>query len=1122
MSDIDQRIAELSPAKRELLRQLAAAKRGAQRIAARPRPEKIPLTFGQRRLWVLDLLMPGMAAYNSPIGLWLGGALDVESLRAATQLLVDRHESLRTAFRADDGEPRQVIAAEAAVPWRQARAEGVDLTARRARALTLAREETARPFDLSRAPMLRACLIEVTPELHLFVLTFHHIAIDGWSLTALQMELQTAYNTLHDGGDLAAARARLPEITLQIADVALWQAETLNDEALQPQIDYWKEQLAGAPSVLDLPADRSRPAVNAFRGALWRGEVPAPIYETLERVARDHQATLSMVFLAAVQSLLARYTGQDDIVIGMGVAGRARVELESVVGFFVNTLAVRATFEGEPTFADMIARARSRVLGAMENADAPLDRVLEALRLPRSASHTPLAQVLFFFQNFPDHDIAFSGLDVDYAHLTEIAPPTSQSDLSFFINQHCPRELLIQYNADLFDAERIERLAGHLITLLDAAARAPTTPIAALPLLTAAERAELARWNDTARELPRDRTIAALVEAQVARTPEAIALSFAGRDLSYRELDRRANQAAHALRAAGVRRGDLVGLYVDRTIEMVAGLLGIAKAGAAYVPLDPSYPADRLAYMLEMAQARAVLTTRDLVASLPPGSDNVVLIDADAALDANAERAPSDGAQPEDLAYVIFTSGSTGKPKGVEISQQSAVNLLRSVARAPGMNDRDTLCAISTLSFDIALFELVLPLTVGARILLVDRETARDGARLRRLIDEAPLTMMQATPATWRMLLEVGWRGNGRLKIISTGEALPRELADRLMPCCDELWNLYGPTETTVYSALCRVDAGTGPILVGKPVDNTDIHIVDKHMQVLPAGVPGELLIGGAGLARGYRGRPDLTAEKFIAQPFSDVPGARLYRTGDLALWRRDGTIEVIGRIDHQIKLRGFRIELGEIETVLAQHASVNQAVVHCREDRPGDKRLVAYVTAHGAAPSTSALRDHLRAALPDYMVPSAFVVLPQFPLTPNGKIDRRALPAPELVAGDATAVIAPRTPEEQGLVEIWAQLLNTRRIDVRDNFFDLGGHSLLATRLLARIEQQFGVELPLRALFEAPTLEQLAATIATRRADIEHEDLDALLASLEDLSDEEANRRLGKALARAEDEHHG
>ena len=1113
MSEIDHRIAGLSPAKRELLRQIAARQRAGQnQIQARPRPERIPLTFGQRRLWWLDQFTPGMTAYNSPALLWLEGTMHREAMHAAVQSLADRHEALRTVYRKHDGEPFQLILDQVRAPWRELRVDGADAQQRRDAALDAAREEIRATFDLSADAMLRALLIEVEPQLHLLVLTFHHIAIDGWSISKLLDELYLVYNAT-----VAGEKAQLDALPLQIADVAMWQNETLGGEGLQPQLDYWRERLTGAATTLDLPADRSRPAQQSFRGALHRVEIPAALNERIEAYARESKSTLSMVFMAAYQALLARYTGQDDITVAMGIAGRNRVELESVVGFFVNTLALRTTFEGDPSFAQLLERVRDNVLGAMEHGDAPLDKVLETLRLPRSSSHTPFAQVMFFFQNYPSIESELTGLKVEQLPLTELQPGNAQGDLSLFVSQDARREIVFEYSTDLFDAARIERLTEHLLTVLEHAVSAPETRVAELRLMSAAEQAELAAWNSqTARELPAQRTLASLVQAQVERSPDAIALVFGERQISYRELDRRGNALAHQLRAAGVGAGALVGLYVERTPEMLIGLLGILKAGGAYVPLDPTYPVDRLAYMLETSASRVLVTQRELAATPPAQVETTVIADADAALGSEADHPPADGAGEHDLAYVIFTSGSTGKPKGVEIRNRSAVNLLRSVAREPGLAAGQKLCAISTLSFDIALFELVLPLTVGATIVLVDRDTARDGMSLRRLVDNARLDVMQATPATWRMLLEVGWRGNDAIKIISTGEALPRELADRLLPCCGELWNLYGPTETTVYSALCRVHPGSGPILVGKPVDNTQIHIVDRNMQVQPIGVPGELLIGGDGLAAGYRGRPDLTEEKFIPDPLSGVAGSRLYRTGDLALWRRDGTLEVIGRIDHQIKLRGFRIELGEIESVLAQVAGITQAVVHCREDTPGDKRLVAYVTAEGPAPATTALRDHLRAALPDYMVPSAFVVLDQFPLTPNGKVDRRALPAPETVAaaedGEAD-VLGPRTPEEEMLVELWQQLLNLRSVDVRANFFDLGGHSLLATRLLSRIDQAYGVELPLRTLFAAPTLEQLAACVADARAQFQPDDLEALLASLENLSDEEASAQLNAAM---------
>ena len=1110
MNDFEQRLAHLSPERRELLRRAAQQERSTRgRIRPQPRPEHIPLTFGQRRLWLLDQFAPGLVAYNSPIGKWLHGQLDVDALRAAIQSLIDRHEVLRTGYLARGGQPYQQILSRCELPWRFAVAEGLDTDAQRGDALRIAREDVVRPFALATQPPIRAVLVQVADGLHLLAITFHHIAIDGWSISTMERQIVDAYSKARAGEPVDRAASEL-----QIADVALWQQQTFGGDGLQQQLDFWSRHLADAPAVLDLPSDRARPAMQSFQGSLCSTQIPAALYARLQVFAREQQVTLSILLFAAFQALLARYSGQDRVVVAMGVAGRARLELEPVVGFFINVLPLQADVSDDPAFVTFLSRMRGIVLEAMENADTPLDRILETLRLPRSTSYTPFAQVMYFFQSYPEHALEMPGLQIDNVHVSALRPPTAQGDLSLFVNQHGPGDLMFEYSTDLYDETTIQRMGGHLVTLLGAIVESPQTPLSRLPMLTSEEVEQQARWNDTRRALPENPTIAALIAEQTVRTPDAVAVIFAGRELSYRELDRRANMIAHALRAHGVRPGVLVGLYVERSLEMLIGLLGILKAGGAYVPLDPSYPVDRLAYMVNLSAASVIVTQTALRDTVPSPVPSVVVVDADAPLEASADAPPQGGAGPDDPAYVIFTSGSTGKPKGVEIRQRSAVNLIRSIAREPGLTDADTICAISTLSFDIALTELVAPLTVGARILLVDRDTVRDGLRLRKLVDTAPLTIMQATPATWRMLLDVGWSGRRDMRIISTGEALPRELADRLMPMARELWNLYGPTETTVYSALCRVQPGEGPIIVGRPVDNTQIHIVDRHMQRLPVGVPGELLIGGDGLAAGYRERPDLTAEKFIPDPFSaDLspanPQARLYRTGDLAFWRTDGTVQVIGRIDHQVKLRGFRIELGEIETVLAQYPGITQVVVHCREDRPGDQRLVAYFTRETIGATDAELRAHLKRALPDYMVPSAFVGLENFPLTPNGKIDRRALPAPEALTGMSDDLVAPRTPEEETLAKLWGELLNLPAVDVRANFFDLGGHSVLGTQMLSRIEYEYGIELSLRVLFEAPTLEQMAVRVADACAKADHDDLEALLRKLEHLSDNEVQQQL-------------
>ena len=1110
MNDLEQRFAGLSPEKRSLLQQAAARGRTSRsRIGREPRPERIPLSAGQRRLWLLDRFSPGLVAYNMAKGLWLEGPLDVAALRASTQLVVDRHEVLRTVYRSEAGLAWQHVLADCAVPWHEVQAEGDDADARHAGALRLARDAVATPFAIDREPPIRAHLIRLAAEHHLLILVFHHIAIDGWSLTTLVDEFAEAY-ARHCAGNASP----LPEPELQIADVALWQARHHDGEGLDRSLDFWRGHLADAPAMLDLPSDRPRPSVQSFRGDVFTTAMPPALRERVDAFARERKVTPSTVLFVALQALLARYSGQDRVVASMGHAGRTRFELEPVVGFFINLLPLVADVGDAPSFDALLARAQADLLQALEHADAPLDRILETLRVARSASYTPFAQVMYFYQNYPAHDVRLPGLRADALHWSELRPPTAQADLSLFVNQHAPGELMFEYSTDLYDAATVQRMAGHFLTLLDAALDAPQQPVTQLPLMTAYEVAAQARWNDTVRALPDDPTIAAQVAAQVARTPDATALAFGDRAMTYRELDLRANAVAHALRAAGVGAGALVGLYVERTPAMVVGLLGILKAGGAYVPLDPAYPQDRLAYMVELSAAQVIVTQPELRDRLPVAVPSVVTVDEAAPLDGLPPAPPADGAGPDDPAYVIFTSGSTGKPKGVEIRQRSAVNLIRSIAREPGMGAGDTICAISTLSFDIALTELVVPLTVGARILLVDRDTVRDGLRLRRFIEAARPTLMQATPATWRMLLDVGWPGDPAMRIISTGEALPRELAERLLPMARELWNLYGPTETTVYSALCRVEPGDGPILVGRPVDNTAIHIVDRRMQRQPVGLPGELLIGGDGLAAGYRGRPDLTAEKFIADPFSSQPDARLYRTGDLAFWRADGTVQVIGRIDHQIKLRGFRIELGEIESVLAQWPGMRQVVVHCREDVPGDRRLVAYYVCDAdgpdATPDAAALRAHLARALPDYMVPSAFVALDAFPLTPNGKIDRGALPPPGLATGQGE-IVAPRTPEEAFLASLWKELLALPAVDVRAGFFDLGGHSVMATRMLSRVGHEYGIELPLRALFEAPTLEGFARRVVEACEEEDRKHMEALLMEFENLSEDEVARRLSE-----------
>jgi amino acid adenylation domain-containing protein len=1103
------RLAGLSDAKRALLEQLVAERRAAAgQVRRRPRPERVPLSFGQERLWLVEQLTPGTAAFNVPMISWLDGALDTSALDRAINELVRRHETLRSSVLAEEGRPFQKIEdASLTVESRDAASDG--------EALAIAREAAAKPFDLRRAPLLRALRIRVHAKRYLLVLVAHHLMIDGWSVGVLLGELSHLYNAFGEGKPSPLA---MPEI--DYADYAMWQREWAEGERMQRQLDYWREHLEGCPSVLDIPADRARPPVQSFRGAVARYMIPTDLYDAVEELGRAENVTPFMALFTVWNILLHRWTGQSDLTVGVGLANRPRAELEKVAGFFVNTLVVRTDLDGQPSFRELLGHVRATMLGAQANQDAPLSRVLESMKIERAASHMPLMQAMIFFQNYNQSPVPMNGVRVTRVPLSEVHQGAAQTDISLYVNSDARGELLFQYSTDLFDQETIDTLGGNFIVLLRAALASPDTKIDRLPMLTEKESAQLDRWNDTRAPYASDRPVIDLIHAQMERTPDAVAVTFHERSMSYGELRLRAAALASELR---VGPGDVVGLYLDRSLEMVIALVAAIESGAAYVPLDPSFPADRLAFMLESSGAKVVVTQETLRDSVPGRGVDVVIADSGGAVGSQPTETGGLRARrstPQDLAYILFTSGSTGKPKGVEITQRSVVNLLNSIAREPGMTASDTICAVSTLSFDIALFELVLPLTVGARILLADRDTARDGAALARLASRDDVTMMQATPATWRMLLDVGWRGKPSLKIITTGEACPRELADRLLPCCRELWNLYGPTETTVYSTLGPIAPGSGAVSIGRPVANTQIHIVDRNFQLLPPGVPGELLIGGDGVGRGYRNRPDLTAEKFVPDPFARQANARVYRTGDLALWRRDGTLEVLGRMDHQVKLRGFRIELGEIEATLAEHDAVEQAVVHCREDRPGDKRLVAYVTpdsgvilsredGEGSPASRDALvqslRAHLRQSLPDYMIPAAFMVLDAFPLTPNGKVDRKALPAPETASREA-AFDEPQAPEEVQMAALWGEVLGRMPIGRNDNFFDLGGHSLLATQLLSRLQTTFGVELPLRVLFESPTVASLTLHVADARTALLHdENLDDLLTQLEQLSDEEA-----------------
>lgn len=1025
------------------------------------------LSYSQERLWVLDQIEPGSATYVIPVALHLRGALRVDALSNALNALVVRHEALRTTFHEVNGTPVQLVEdpAPIALPV-------VDLTQTPDRLAASMRAEAARGFDLSVGPLFRAVLYQLGPDDHVLLLVQHHTVSDAWSMSVLQSELGILY-----GAEVNGTESSLPDLPIRYVDYARWQRSSLHADEKWPQEDYWRSRLSGAPQVLELPIDEARPPMESHRGAAFSFDVPSALSGELSALARREGITLFMLLLGAFEALLWRYTGQEDFLIGTAVAGRNREELEGLIGLFVNTLVLRGDLSANPTVRQHLARVREECLGAFANEDLPFEQLMKQMRPDRDLSRNPIFQVMFVLQSAPAKPFEAAGLSVSTETVDRGA---AQLDLTLSV-QETPTGLrgTFEYATDLFERETIARMSGHFSTLLEGFVRQPDRPIAALPMLTAGERDGQRAWNATTVPVS-DACMHELFAKQAERVPTRVALEFKGSSLTYAELDARSNRVAERLQACGVAPGVLVGVFVERSLEMVIGLLGVLKAGGAYMPLDPGFPGERLAFMIEDSGAAVLLSTTASVDSAPNHTLPVVLVDSEGGDSPAVPESSALMARPEDLAYVIYTSGSTGRPKGVAVPHRALVNMLESMAREPGFTETDVVLSVTTLSFDIAALELYLPLIQGGRIVLASRDEASDGQQLMAKLSSSGATVMQATPATWRLLIESGWTGATRLKVLCGGEAMPRELAEGLLPRVGELWNVYGPTETTVWSSAGRVSANAGPVLIGRPIANTQIWVLGGEYQPMPIGVPGELYIAGAGLADGYWNRASLTSERFVPNPMSDDPGARMYRTGDLARWTADGRLECLGRIDDQVKLRGFRIELGEIETVIAEVEGVSGAVVMVRRGSDGNDRLVAYV-AHGAnSPvESTVLREQLERRVPAYMVPSIWIAVETFPLTPNGKVNRKALAQLELAPiRDASSLSAPGTQTEAALAKIWQSVLELPAVGMNENFFMSGGNSLSAVRLMAQIRTSFQVDIGLRTLFERPTVANLADAI--------------------------------------------
>lgn len=1033
----------------------------------------IPSTEPQREIWTATQIGDDASlAFNESTSLRLRGPLDRGALNAAVRALVARHEALRSSF-SGDGLSMMIQESLEAEPTLHDFA-ALTPDAARGQLDKLLKKSVEEPFDLVDGPLVRFDLVVLAPQEHVLVITAHHIICDGWSFGVIGSDLAALYSScLRGENDGLAAPERFSAYS-KVQDAE-------GSPELEAAEHYWLKQFEAEAPILDLPADRARPALKTYSAAREDRELSPDLVRRLKESGAKQNASLFAMLFAGFGTLMHRLSGQEDIVVGIPTAGQAATGFTRLVGHCVNMLPLRIQVASGMPFAEVVSKARTTMLDGLDNQQVTLGSLLRKLPIARDPSRLPLVSVIINLEKAAAPEaMKFSGLEAEMR-----ANPRSYETFDIFVNAVEVGKALVlecQYNTDLFDRETISRWLANFEILLDGVAQSMKTEVGLLPLLSEADLKAFERCNAPMAKLDPSLTVHGLIEAQAALSPDAIAIECDGKTISYLELDARANQLARHLRALGVDREVLVGLCVSRSIDMIVGLLGILKAGGGYVPLDPEYPKARLDFMASDSSMRVLITEEKVRTAVELDAPHVVSLDRDAAAIARESAAPltSDESQDnEHTAYVIYTSGSTGKPKGVLVPHRSVVNLLQSVRSTPGMSHNDVVLAITTLSFDIAVSELILPLTVGARIVIASRDVSTDGLRLMELIERSGVSFIDATPATYRLLLAAGWKGSKRLRVICTGEAMPRDLADVLPARASEVWNGYGPTETTVWATFYQIPSEGGPVLIGKPIANTVAHVLDARMHPVPVGVRGELFIGGAGVAKGYLNRPELNRDRFLADPSSSAPNALLYKTGDVVRLLADGNLECLGRTDSQVKVRGFRIELGEIENGLMEHPAIVEAAVTVREDRPGDVRLVAYlVGATDEQIGDADLRTFLGQALPGHMVPQGYVWVPVMPLTPSGKIDRKALAAIATPKQERADFVEPRTPTERMLEQLWKEALGIGRVSVHDDFFTLGGHSLLASQLLSRLRHDHGIVLSFRKIFEAPTIEKLAAVV--------------------------------------------
>jgi aspartate racemase len=1069
-------LAQRKPEILKFLQEVAVVSSTGDTIQHLPRPVQIPLSFSQQRLWFLNQLDPGLPTYNIPDAFHLSGTLNVDALSHALNEIMRRHEVLRTTFPEVQGQPFQEINPAEPVQLQIVDVSHLSGDERQAEISRLGREESRRAFDLARDPMLRAMLLKLNENEHILALTIHHIAADGWSLSLIKQELSALYNAF-----TSDASPALPKLPIQYADYALWQQKRMSGHAIQNGMEYWKKKLAGPLPVLELTGDFPRPMVQTYDGANQSLQLSLALTEKLKELSLSENATLFMTLVAAFKTLLHRYTGQDDILLGSPVAGRDRTETERLIGFFVNTIVMRTDVSGDPTFRELLRRVRETAVGAFAHQDTPFEKLAAELQTERSRNHTPLFQVAFSLQSGLQERFNLQGLR---AQRFSFEYGTAKFDLSLFMLETAQGlKAVFEYRTDLFKASTIDRMLGHFHALLGSIVENPTSRISKLEMLTAAERRQiLVDWNKTQTDYPSGKSIQELFEDQAALTPESVALVFNEQQITYLELNRRANRLAAFLKSRDVSRGGFVGLCMDRSIDLIVAILGILKAGGAYVPLDPTYPKERLLFIIENAQVKTIVGQKKLLQELPEHDGAIDIEQEWPAIARESDQNIGKISGPDDPAYVMYTSGSTGRPKGVTVPHRGVVRLVRNTNYA-SFEPSEVFLLGAPIAFDASTLEIWGPLLNGGKLIV-----PRPGPLALRDIADAialhKVTTLWLTAGLFHLMVDTRIEDLNYLRqLLAGGDVLSVAHVKRVLehaPNC-RMINCYGPTENTTFTtchtvkAVERLDES---VSIGRPINNTQLYILDKYLQPVPVGVPGEMYISGDGLALGYLNQPELTNEKFVTLSLPETGTLRAYRTGDRVRYLPDGNIEFLGRIDFQVKIRGFRIEPEEIAATLNQHPAIGESVVLVYQ-KDTDKRLDAYfIPKPGVSAATDELKRFLGEKLPAWMIPSTFTQMEAFPLNANGKIDRPALPVPVIGRRDTNEPLVLISPLEAELIQIWESLLNTRPIGTRDDFFELGGHSLLAARMMAQVESLFSKKIPLSSLFASPTIEALAQTI--------------------------------------------